>query len=90
MHPSHLNKHGEYEPPTLQLGGRTLVFDRARSAQVMWIQGVVVLPVGAEVELVEPNVTARVINVRLLAGYSDIPTALCLDVDVPAEYWGEV
>jgi hypothetical protein len=34
-------------------------------------------------------VTAKVIDVRLLAGTDDIPLDLALDVDVPAEYWNE-
>ncbi len=75
--------------PELDLAGTTIVHDRARNMQVMRIRGVVVLPVGAEVELVDPNINAVVIGVRLLAGNENIPVNVCLDVEVPAAYWDE-
>lgn len=53
------------EEPSLD--GMTVIHDRERNRQVMRVQGVVVLPVGAEVELMYPNVKATVIGVRLLA-----------------------
>lgn len=89
MHPSHLNERGEYTPETPLLQDYTVVFDRARNEQVMRIKGVVVLPVGAEVELTDPHVSAIVTGVRLLAGNKTTPVAVCLDVQVPAEYWGD-
>ncbi len=89
MHRSHLNERGEYEPSTPRLGGQTIVMYRVRNKQVMRIQGVVVLPVGAEVDLIDPHVNARVIGVRLLAGDNQTPVDVCLDVEVPAEYWEE-
>ena len=81
--------HGGRDIPEYGLRGKTLVFDRERQRQVMWIVGVVVLPIGAEVELMEPNVNAEVVGVRLLAATKSDPAAVCLDVRVPAEYWGE-
>jgi hypothetical protein len=78
------------EIPVVGLEPRTLVFDRARQREVMWIQGLVPLPVGTEVELLDPNVSARVISIRLLGSVPNItPSVLCLDCEVPPEYWGE-
>lgn len=88
-----VDKEGMHTTPTLALDGRTLIFDRKRNMQVMRLDGVVVLPVGAEIELVEPNVNARVTGVRLLAGKpttdesEGFPASGCLDVEVPAEWW---
>jgi hypothetical protein len=80
----------EPEIPVVGIEPRTLVFDRERQRQVMWIDGLVPLPVGTEVELLDPNVSARVINIRLLASVPNItPSVLCLDCEVPPEYWGE-
>jgi hypothetical protein len=53
----------------------------------MWFQGVVVLPVGATIELCNPHVNAEVIGVRLLPGSTSHPVGVCLDVKVPQEYW---
>lgn len=90
MNNDQYDEHGTYAPPTPELGSWTAIHDRARNLQVMRIQGVVVLPVGAEVELVDPNVNAKVVGVRLLAGTNRFPAHVCLDVDVPAEYWDAV
>ncbi len=62
---------------------------RARDRQVMRIQGTVVLPVGAAIELTDPNLTATVTGIRLLAGDALTAAHVCLDVEVPGEYWGE-
>ena len=80
---------GLYCAPKAQLAERTLVYDRERDLHVLWIQGVVVLPVGATVELSNPHATAEVIGVRLLAGSTSHPVGVCLDVKVPPEYWNE-
>ena len=87
--PSHLNEDLEYHAPVHELRPETFVHDRARNEQVMRIQGVVVLPIGAEIELVNPNVNATVVGVRLLAGSEHVPVAVCLDVEVPEAYWEE-
>ena len=71
------------------LGDYTVVYDRERNRQVMRLRGVVVLPIGAEVELTNPNVDAKVVGVRLLAGSRTGPVHVCLDVSVPKEYWSE-
>jgi hypothetical protein len=61
----------------------------------MRVEGVVILPIGAEIELVDPNVKARVVGVRLLAGFpprddrEGRPAHVCLDVEVPEEYWSQ-
>lgn len=76
-------------PPTLPLDGRTLIFDTISSEQVLWIEGVVPLPVGATIQLGPPNVDVKVVRVRLLAGRNTRSALVCLDVAVPAAYWGE-
>ena len=85
--PIRLNEDVEYHAPVLELRPETFVFDHTRNEQVMRIQGVVVLPIGAVIELVNPNVNATVVGVRLLAGSDRVPVAVCLDVDVPEAYW---
>jgi hypothetical protein len=85
----HRNADVEYHAPLHDLRPETFVHDRARNLQVMRIQGVVVLPIGAEIELVNSNVTATVVGVRLLAGSDHVPVAVCLDVEVPEAYWEE-
>ncbi|HZS41960.1 MAG TPA: hypothetical protein VFF06_34255 [Polyangia bacterium] len=67
----------ERKTPTVKLDHQTLVFDLGKNQQVMWIDGVVTLPVGSVIELTNPNVNAVVERVRLLAG---IPVCVCLDV----------
>jgi hypothetical protein len=66
---------------------RTYIHDRTAGKAIMMIEGVVVLPVGADIELTNPNVTAKVVGVRLLTGNETTPVSVCLDVDVPAEWW---
>ena len=83
------DEEGVYIAPQLRLAERTLVYDKERDLHVMWIQGVVVLPVGATIELCNPHVNAEVIGVRLLPGSTSHPVAVCLDVKVPQEYWQE-
>lgn len=73
--------------PVVELDKRTLVYDRSRKRQVLWIQGAVILPVGATVELIAPHVSAEVVGVRLLIADTSQPAQVCLDVDVPEEYW---
>ena len=89
MDPSHLDQNGEYRLDLIKLGSKTFIHDRKRNMAVMMLDGVVVLPIGAEVELLRPNVNAVVTGVRLLAGTLTEPAHVCLDVDVPSEYWGE-
>ena len=83
----HRNEDVEYHAPVHALRPETFVYDRARNLQIMRIQGVVPLPIGAEIELVNPHVHATVVGVRLLAGSDQVPVAVCLDVDVPEAYW---
>ncbi|MGI8914782.1 MAG: hypothetical protein ACR2JY_13545 [Chloroflexota bacterium] len=68
---------------SMQLGRATLIYDRARGRPLLHLRGVVVLPVGATVELAGGG-TATVVGVRLLAGAGD-PAQLYLDVQVPAD-----
>ncbi len=84
-----VDENGGHVVPELQLDAVTIVHDRARDRQVMRIQGSVVLPVGAEIELTDPNLTATVTGIRLLAGDAFTAAHVCLDVEVPGEYWGE-
>jgi hypothetical protein len=71
-----------------ELVGRTLIFVPEHAGQVMEIDGVVVLPVGAEIELTKPEIiTYRVTKVRVLAGSETGPVQVCLDVvAVPRPY----
>jgi hypothetical protein len=85
----HRNEDVEYHAPVHDLRPETFVHDRARNRQIMRIQGVVPLPIGAEIELVTPKVNATVVGVRLLAGSDHVPVAVCLDVEVPEAYWEE-
>jgi hypothetical protein len=85
----HRNADVEYHAPVHELRPETFVHDRARNRQIMRIQGVVPLPIGAEIELVNPDVNATVVGVRLLAGSDHVPVAVCLDVEVPEAYWEE-
>ena len=78
------------EIPILALATRTLIFDNKTSQQILWIDGVVVLPIGATVELTKPNLPATVVGVRLLAGLPGGPPAMvCLDVNVPDAWWND-
>jgi hypothetical protein len=85
----HGNQDVEYHAPVHELRPETFVHDRARNQQIMRIQGVVSLPIGAEIELYDPNIKATVVGVRLLAGSEQVPVTICLDVDVPETYWQE-
>jgi hypothetical protein len=85
-------KNGEHHVPAMTFASETLVFDRKRNMQVLRLDGAVFLPIGAEVELTHPNVNATVVGVRLLAGLEGVgddalPMKVCLDVDVPTEWW---
>jgi hypothetical protein len=73
--------------PRLPLDGRTLIMDAVTQHQVMWIDGVVSLPVGAVIQLGPPNVDAPVVAVRLQAGKNTRSALLVLEVEVPAAYW---
>src|SRR5215207_11298278 len=83
----HQNEDVEYHAPVHELRTDTFVHDRARNRQIMRIQAVVPLPIGTEIELYDPNVTATVVGVRLLAGSTHVPVVVCLDVEVPEAYW---
>jgi hypothetical protein len=77
------------QAPNLRFDGRTLIFDVITQRHVMWIDGVVVLPVGTTVDLGPPNVEASVTGVRLQAGKNQSSAAVILSVEVPAKYWEE-
>jgi len=83
-----LDANGQQVRLTPTLGETTVIHDRKRNIAIMTIEGVVVLPIGAEVELINPNLNATVVGVRLLAPW-DGKVHVCLDVDVPEEYWDE-
>ena len=63
-----------------QVAAETLVHNLATNQPLMRLDGRVVLPVGAEIELSNPSSSARVMRVRLLATE---PATICLDVHVP-------
>ena len=65
----------------------TIVFDMRTQRQVIRMPGLVVLPVGAEIELMIPDVNVKVQRVRLLSCSDKVPVCVSLDVEVPPEYW---
>ncbi|WAM23838.1 hypothetical protein [Myxococcus sp. NMCA1] len=90
-----VDKQGMPTDPTLDLPSQTLVFDRKRQRNIAWLNGLVSLPVGTEIELVNPNITAVVTGNRLFLGHpggdshAALPTGMCIDVEVPEEWWNE-
>lgn len=80
--------------PLRTLHQQTLVHDRSTARNVLWIDGVVTLPVGAVVELHDPetvtNVNAPVVGIRLLAAAGNHGPQVCLDVEVPEKWWDVV
>lgn len=69
------------DTPLFSLAPHTVVFDRKLQVVIMRLHGVVTLPIGADIELVETKSYARVTGVRLLASVGDAPATLCLDVE---------
>jgi hypothetical protein len=69
------------------LDNRTLVFDRSENREVMWIDKLLALPIGAEIELDDSGLRAKVVSVRLVAGTASRPMVLRLDVEAPFDYW---
>lgn len=79
------NELSEQSTPTYDVENRTLVFDKANNTHVMWLNGVVPLPVGTEIQLgrlPDKLGTAIVEGVRLLPGSKTTPTTLTLDCSV--------
>ena len=72
--------------PSYAVASKTLVFDVENNAQVMWLDGVIPLPVGTEIQLhsdTQPHVgTATVTGLRLMPGNDRVDTMLSLDVSV--------
>ncbi len=58
---------------------RTLVMEPGGAGQLLWIDGVLPLPVGARIELAKPRKDAVVTGVRLVATGASVPD-LVLDV----------
>ncbi len=77
------------QAPLWVLSGETEVYDRERQRPVLRLAGVVVLPVGATVELPASSHDALVVGVGLRRDAPDGGEALTvrLEVDVPAAYW---
>ena len=82
-----LNEDGSRATITPPAAEYTVVFDTRTQRQVIRIPGVVVLPVGSEVELMHPGTNVTVQRVRLLACSDKVAAHVCLDVEVPSEYW---
>jgi hypothetical protein len=76
------------EVPNLDLVRATLIYDRARQQPLLRLSGVVVLPVGATVDLPAFAQPATVVGVRLLAtagpagGGGGSSACVCLDVEL--------
>jgi hypothetical protein len=67
------------EAPRSAMPKRTLVTEVDGVGQLLWIEGVLPLPVGARIELVKPRRDAVVTGVRLVATGASVPD-LVLDV----------
>ena len=65
--------------PRSAMPRRTLVADDGGEGQLLWIDGVLPLPVGARIELVKPRKDAVVTGVRLVATGAGVPD-LVLDI----------
>lgn len=76
----------DYQALAYEVEARTLVFDTENQTQVMWLKGLVPLPVGTEIELsseTKPYVgTATVKGTRLIAGNEKHPFTLSLECKV--------
>ena len=67
--------------PRYDLGAWTVIHDAEENQAIMQLQGVVLLPIGARVELVEPSRDVYVVGARLLApSPEDGAVYVCLDV----------
>ncbi len=69
------------DSPLVSLAPHTVVYDHKLKVVIMRLHGVVTLPIGAQIELVETKSYARVTGLRLLASVGDAPATLCLDVE---------
>ena len=69
-------------PDVLELYPETIILDM-NGAEIVRINGVVPLPIGATVQLGPSMSEAKVIQVRLQCGSTGQPALLCLDVEVP-------
>lgn len=85
---------GMYEngiAPTWTVNGQTRVYDPETNRTVATLQGHMILPVGSEIELYDPDTnshgTATVIKIRLLNGTPSTPNQICLDVEVDDRWW---
>jgi hypothetical protein len=63
------------------VAGYTLVREQQFQHPLFVLDGLVVLPIGAEIELSDR--CARVTHVSLMAGTPTEPSTVCLDVEVP-------
>jgi len=70
-----------------RIRNETYIHDRNRNWRLFSLKGVLVLPVGSEIELPYGPQSAIVTGVRLLSvsGVHQV----CLDVEVPQEYYTE-
>jgi hypothetical protein len=84
-----LGDDGAWQVERVKLEGHTVVHDVVTNRAFMTIDGIVVLPVGAEIQLASPNANARIIGLRLLPGLDHNPVTVCLDVTVPDEWWSD-
>lgn len=73
---------------TRTLRPRTLICFGSGHEDIVELDGLLPLPVGALVELSNPNRTGTVVRVRLQFDPTDHEATLCLDVDEPVETTG--
>ena len=70
---------GGPDVPSVGMPERTLVKEDG-GPQLLWIDGVLPLPVGARIELVKPRADGVVMQVRLVAAGPGLKPDLVLDV----------
>ena len=74
----------ETEIPSMPLDKRTRIIDSETNETITDIDGVVVPPIGAVIQLAKPNRDATVVGVRVLAG----PNTALVVLDVTVERVG--
>jgi hypothetical protein len=66
--------------PVAKAPARTLVMDAGSGRQLLWIDGLVTLPVAARIQLMEPRADAMVTAVRLWSAADAKASTLVLEV----------
>lgn len=73
---------GPIPVPHIPAPAQTLVMETISKRQLLWIDGLVMLPVGARIELAEPRADGLVTSVRLWGAGPEGSPVLVLDVSL--------